>query len=231
MLAAANPKNGSFTNGVQNLDFMSSILSRFDMIFFIRDPRDRTIDVNIAKHCISVHKSASLTNAPSTATTAEPMEINLTQFCKYCRENCKPLLSKEARDKLVSQYVIMRKSAAKGTIPVSVRQLEAIIRIGESLAKMQLKSEVSLEHVEEALRLFKVSTMHAVAITTNNTSSESIENNLDRYLVQGSSVSYANVLQHFKSMAYSDTEIRCAINNLIKCGDIVPLGDTLKRVK
>lgn len=41
------------------------------------------------------------------------------------------------------------------------RQLEAIIRISESLAKMQLQSFVSDAHVAEALRLFQVSTLEA----------------------------------------------------------------------
>ena len=42
-----------------------------------------------------------------------------------------------------------------------VRQLEAIIRISESLAKMRLLDEVHDEHVREAIRLFQVSTLAA----------------------------------------------------------------------
>jgi len=47
----------------------------------------------------------------------------------------------------------------KATIPITVRQLEAIIRISESLAKMQLREEANIGHVEEALRMFTVSTL------------------------------------------------------------------------
>ena len=43
------------------------------------------------------------------------------------------------------------------------RQLEAIIRVSESLAKMQLKPFATEEHVEEALRLFQVSTLEAAS--------------------------------------------------------------------
>merc|ERR1712193_281131 len=46
-----------------------------------------------------------------------------------------------------------------GGIPITVRQLEAIIRISESLAKMELREDVNIDHVEEALRLFTVSTL------------------------------------------------------------------------
>ena len=49
----------------------------------------------------------------------------------------------------------------KNSIPITVRQLEAIIRMSESLAKMQLLPFATEVHVEEALRLFQVSTLDA----------------------------------------------------------------------
>lgn len=49
----------------------------------------------------------------------------------------------------------------KSSIPITVRQLEAIIRISESLAKMQLQPFATETHVDEALRLFQVSTLDA----------------------------------------------------------------------
>ena len=42
-----------------------------------------------------------------------------------------------------------------------MRQLEAIIRLSESLAKMELLPFTEKRHVEEAIRLFKVSTIAA----------------------------------------------------------------------
>merc|ERR1719284_1643831 len=47
----------------------------------------------------------------------------------------------------------------KSAIPITVRQLEAIVRMSESLAKMELNEDVTIGHVEEALRLFTVSTL------------------------------------------------------------------------
>lgn len=49
----------------------------------------------------------------------------------------------------------------RNTIPITVRQLEAIIRMSESLAKMQLQPFATEVHVNEALRLFQVSTLDA----------------------------------------------------------------------
>ena len=50
---------------------------------------------------------------------------------------------------------------AQAAIPITVRQLEALVRVSESLAKMRLDERVQSEDIAEALRLFKVSTMTA----------------------------------------------------------------------
>ncbi|RYH28447.1 hypothetical protein EON65_12225 [archaeon] len=38
------------------------------------------------------------------------------------------------------------------TVPITTRQLEAIVRLSESLAKMRLSAEATVSDVEEALR-------------------------------------------------------------------------------
>jgi DNA replication licensing factor MCM5 len=48
-------------------------------------------------------------------------------------------------------------------IPITVRQLEAIIRLSESIAKMHLDPTVNQAHVDEAHRIFKISTLNAAS--------------------------------------------------------------------
>lgn len=82
---------------------------------------------------------------------------------------CGPRLTQEAGEKLKRRYVMMRSGASqhekeiekRNSIPITVRQLEAIIRVSESLAKMQLQPFANDTHVDEALRLFQVSTLDA----------------------------------------------------------------------
>ena len=96
--------------------------------------------------------------------------VTLKKYINYCRHKCGPRLSSEAAEKLKNQYINIRKSSREhtaeaektmATIPITVRQLEAIVRISESLAKMSLSPVATEQHVEEALRLFKVSTFDA----------------------------------------------------------------------
>lgn len=126
----------------------------------------------MARHIINVHLNAN-------KVTAEPQEgeiplLTFKKFIHYCRTHCGPRLSAEAGEKLKSRYVMMRsgnheqeKLADKRLpIPITVRQLEAIIRISESLAKMQLQPFATEVHVNEALRLFQVSTLDAASSGT-----------------------------------------------------------------
>ena len=46
-------------------------------------------------------------------------------------------------------------------VPITVRQMEAVVRISEALARMQLRVDATIDHVELALHLFRVSTMDA----------------------------------------------------------------------
>lgn len=44
-------------------------------------------------------------------------------------------------------------------VPITVRQLEAMVRISEAFARMTLQTEATMAHVKMALELFKCSTM------------------------------------------------------------------------
>jgi DNA replication licensing factor MCM5 len=84
---------------------------------------------------------------------------------------CAPRLSPAASEKLSSHFVSIRNRVAqaeatsneRSSIPITVRQLEAIIRITESLAKLTLSPIADESHVDEAIRLFLASTMDAVS--------------------------------------------------------------------
>jgi len=87
----------------------------------------------------------------------------------------------------------------RSSIPITVRQLEAIVRITESLAKLTLSPVATEEHVDEAIRLFLCSTMDAVSQGTNqgsvalNEEANRVEAELKRRLPIGWSTSLATL--------------------------------------
>lgn len=168
VLAAANPRFGRYDDmkdPFENIDFQTTILSRFDMIFILRDLHNMKKDVNLAKHIINVHrKKPIIANKGETLISGE----KLKKYIAYARGHKEPRLSKSAAEVLKNRYVTMRnmiaqkkKEVGKVVIPITVRQLEAIIRLSESLAKMELSDHANADHVKEALRLFQVSTLYA----------------------------------------------------------------------
>ena len=56
-----------------------------------------------------------------------------------------------------------------------MRQLEAIIRMSEAIAKMHLQNVVTPDHVREAHRLFRISTLNAAASGMSANSKETPE--------------------------------------------------------
>lgn len=173
VLAAANPVFGRYDDMKspgENIDFQTTILSRFDMIFIVKDEHDESRDRTIARHVMNIHMNQAVA-ADGAASTAGEIDVEeLKRYLSYAKARCAPRLSMEASEKLSSHFVALRKQVAqverdndeRSSIPITVRQLEAIIRISESLAKMTLSPVVREDHVDEAIRLFKLSTMDAV---------------------------------------------------------------------
>jgi len=93
----------------------------------------------------------------------------IKRYIAYCRSKCHPRLSEAAAKTLANKYVNMREQhrmrelgATGNSIPITVRQLEAIVRLSEALAKMRLADVASETDVVEAIRLFTVSTVDAI---------------------------------------------------------------------
>merc|ERR1712127_143501 len=95
-----------------------------------------------------------------------PLSVaELRKYLSYCRDRCDPRISAEAGEVLKNHYVSFRQQMKKErSVPITVRQLEAIIRISESLAKMEMRDEVDIGHVEEAIRLFYRSTLDSANV-------------------------------------------------------------------
>jgi DNA replication licensing factor MCM5 len=175
VLAAANPLFGRYDDlkhAAEQIDFQSSILSRFDSIFIVRDIREEAIDKAIASHVLGLHM-----HHQKEESAGEISLEMLRKYACYAKMKCQPKLTEEACHMLQNMYVTDRAQSkdqkiSKKTngIPITVRQLEAIIRISESIAKMHLEPNVNVKHVEEAHRIFKISTLNAAASGMSNSS-------------------------------------------------------------
>ena len=240
VLAAANPIFGRYddlkTPG-ENIDFQTTILSRFDLIFIVRDTHDRNRDETIAKHVMNLHMNGQANNNPEAAQSEIPVE-KMKRYISYAKSRCAPRLSPEAAEKLSSHFVSIRRQVARAeadanqrsSIPITVRQLESLVRISESLAKLELAPIATEKHVDEAIRLFLGSTMDAVMSAGGDTSAlggggnremveevHKVEEELRRRLPMGFTASLATLRRDFVDRkGYSEQALNRALQVLVR---------------
>uniref|UniRef100_A0A8B9FAC5 DNA replication licensing factor MCM5 n=1 Tax=Amazona collaria TaxID=241587 RepID=A0A8B9FAC5_9PSIT len=229
VLAAANSVFGRWdeTKGEENIDFMPTILSRFDMIFIVKDVHNEERDMV---------KGGVPGDPPA---QRDPLWCGcLPAPIPPCRK-CGPRLSAAAAEKLKNRYILMRsgtrqheqESDRRSSIPITVRQLEAVVRIAESLAKMKLQPFATEADVEEALRLFQVSTLDAAmsgslsgaeGFTTQEDQEmlSRIEKQLKRRFAIGSQVSEHSIVQDFMRQKYPEHAIYKVLQLMMRRGEI-----------
>jgi len=169
VLAAANPLAGRYDDlkhAAEQIDFQSAILSRFDCIFIVKDIREDANDKRIAAHILNLHMKG---RGEGENDGEIPLE-DLKKYITYAKQRVRPRLSEESAHQLQDLYVADRQASKEqkvnlknNGIPITVRQLEAIIRLSEAIAKIHLCNTVEIAHVQEAHRIFRVSTLNAAA--------------------------------------------------------------------
>ncbi|KAL8151527.1 hypothetical protein V2J09_021335 [Rumex salicifolius] len=179
ILAAANPTGGRYdkTKPLKyNVALPPAILSRFDLVYVMIDDPDDQIDYHIAHHIVRVHQKREAALSP-TFTTAQ-----IKRFIAYAK-TLKPKLSSEARKVLVESYVSLRRGdATPGTrvaYRMTVRQLEALVRLSEAIARSHLETRVLPRHVKVAVKLLKTSiiSVESAEIDLSEFQTENDDNN------------------------------------------------------
>jgi len=253
VLAAANPIFGRYDElrtTSENIDFETTILSRFDLIFIIRDIKDVSRDTRLAHHIMGLHINVNgrggnnnnndNNNQDSQESGNEISPDLLSKYVAYARHKIHPRLTRKAADMLKNHYVSFRRetklqaeeSGQISAIPLTVRQLESLIRIAESLAKMQLSEEANEDHVKEAVRLFKVSTLKAAkeggmattdSLSGSNQFLESVqkaERNIKRRLPIGSKTNVSKLIQEMARRQLTEGVVNKALNIMHSRGEI-----------
>jgi len=151
ILAAANPMYGKydpFKNITENVNLPIPLLTRFDLIFVVRDIPTRERDEKIARHIIDLH-------TPQGTDKRSVIDVDLlTKYLAYAKRSS-PDLTKEAEDKILEYYLHMRNVESEEMITVTPRQLEGIIRLSTARARLLMKDKVEEEDAERAIFLIE----------------------------------------------------------------------------
>ena len=145
ILAAANPKFGKYDPAEslgENINVPPALLSRFDLIWLIKDKVDLHIDMAKANHILNTYSDDVTIEKPYMTPRQLMAYINLV------RES-KPKLSGEIRKEVLKIYEKMRQLSKEdeSALAIGTRQLEALIRLSMAHAKLLFKPKADVEDV------------------------------------------------------------------------------------
>lgn len=153
VIAGANPKFSRFDpykSIADQIDIPETLLSRFDLKFVLRDVPDREKDEKMIDHVIKSRlKREEMSPIIDTAL--------LKKYIAYARQSSKPTLSEAMLNTLKEFYLGLRGKSSEGTIPITQRQYEALVRLAQASAKIRLDSEVREEDAQRAIRIMEAS--------------------------------------------------------------------------
>ncbi|MBE8540244.1 ATP-binding protein [Geoglobus acetivorans] len=176
LLGAANPKYGRFDKYqpiAEQINLSPTLMSRFDLTFVLTDDPDVERDKALATHILKTHKLGEklekMKNVSSEYTRqsleAEIQKVTpaiepdlLRKYVAYAKRTVFPVLTEEAERRIVEFYVGMRGKAKENSpVPITARQLEALIRLAEASARIRLSDRVEVEDVERVIRIIRKS--------------------------------------------------------------------------
>ncbi|KAJ3328634.1 MCM DNA helicase complex subunit [Blyttiomyces sp. JEL0837] len=191
VIAAANPIRGRYNPQIpfsMNVELTEPILSRFDVLCVVRDLPDPVVDEHLARFVANSH----MRSHPA----ADPKDLQMQQlswqddpdiisqdllrkYIVYARDKVHPIIPDVDKDKIASLYSeLRRESLIGGSIPITVRYLESMVRMAEAFAKMHLRDHVRQDDVDKAIavmiRSFVGAQKHSIKMQLQRT--------FDRYL-------------------------------------------------
>ena len=151
ILSAANPMYGKYDpykNITENVNLPIPLLTRFDIIYVIRDIPEKEKDSKIAGHILEIHKDFQKTSQ----TVAINIDL-LSKYLAFAKLVVEPELTREAVSIIRDYYMKMRNVDSDSMITVTPRQLEGLIRLSTARARLLLKEKVEKEDAERSIFL------------------------------------------------------------------------------
>ena len=151
IIGAANPKKSVWNPELtinENVNMPASLLSRFGMIFLIRDIPNRDEDLAIAEHIANVRRGL----------IEKPLEPEMiTKFITFAK-TFKPVEDEECANTLTEWWSTLRQEQQReGSISIDIRTLEDMHRLAEAYARLHLSETVTREHAKMAINMLKES--------------------------------------------------------------------------
>ena len=153
VLAIANPKYSRFNemeSMKKQLDIVESTLSRFDLVFAIRDIIDIDKDRKLAHNILFEQYKVRMKDEDIID------DVLFKKYINYAKSNVFPTLNDEAKKYLEDIYVAVRKEAFENTDskPITMRDLMSIKRLTIARAKVELRDVATVDDAKESVAIY-----------------------------------------------------------------------------
>jgi len=238
VLAAANPKFGRFDPYellAKQIDLPSTLINRFDLIFPVRDLPDLKKDEKMAEFVLRLHQGDQLLEG-------ELKPDFIKKYIAYAKQHIRPKLTESALNEIKDFYVKMRNTLGEEhegikAIPISARQLEALVRLSEASARVRLSEKVMKKDAQRAIDLVhyclsqigldpETGKIDIDRITTGITASQrshiavvrDIINELEKTL--GKTIPYEDIVRECELKGVDERKTEEVIEKLKRAGDL-----------
>ncbi len=199
--------------GVENFVADTAVChnTRFDLVFIIRDVPDRVKDEKLASHILETHRAEAFAVQP-------PLDFDMLRKYLIYAKRLEPKLTKEAQERLLQFYLDLRSISTEGTIAITPRQLEGLIRISTARARLLLREKVTVDDALQAIALMR-KMLESVGIDVRT-------GKVDLGVLQGRPASERTSLEKamdvFRQLYGPDkkpVEAKAFVDELVKTGD------------
>ncbi len=240
VLAAANPKFGRFEPFevfAKQIDLPPALISRFDLIFPVRDVPNRDKDKLVANFILKLHQDISRTESNHTLNTDF-----IKKYIAYAKNNVKPKLSDDALEEIQNYYVKLRnmggsEESSIKSVSITPRQLEALVRLTEASAKVRLSPIATKEDAVKATELLhhtlsqigldpETGKLDIDRITTGVTASQRSHIAIVKEAIShleksvGKTLSVEAVVKECESKGIEESKVEEVLEKLTRSGDI-----------
>ncbi|KAL0209388.1 hypothetical protein RCL1_007756 [Eukaryota sp. TZLM3-RCL] len=252
VLAAANPVHSRYDTSLsptQNINMPPALLTRFDLVFVLLDKCDPDFDRALANHVAGLFQGNSASfdvnnimgneeriEREGEGETVDEVEV-LRGYLKLAKEK-NPIVPLHLANDIVARYVSLRSDDDEavtlgGVGHVSPRSLMAILRLAQAIARVKLQDEVTLEDINESLRLMQCADRSLRGQTVNRRDNDQISVifNILKNLIDNNSVqkivSFAAAVNAVQARGYTIDQLNetCSTYESYDVLSVAPNGD------
>lgn len=158
VIALMNPKSGRFDpyelEGSQ-IVIPPDTLSRFDLIFALKDTPNQDLDAVIADKMLDAWQGNGDEHEPVLSAD------DLMKYLAFARSiKIEDKFEQDVDEKMKRWYLMARKrSDPSGRVAVTARYLESLARLAKAEARLHLSKTVKMAHLDRAIKLLEASVM------------------------------------------------------------------------